>query len=123
MFGSPNRKSSPSKRKPFVSTAKRVSTLGVPPPLPPVAAPSSAPPTPQQDDRKSLEDIPVELAIPTVNETLNSLSPSNILVYQQQTARWLNLSTTLWSMIVNTLFLVGAIYLLNASFVIVRLRN
>jgi hypothetical protein len=84
------------KRKPFVSTAKRTTTFGTPPPLPPL--------TSKEGDLKELlqEEL---IDIPEVHHHHDEEGvPSNHLInfarFYEMSVRWINMSTTLWSMIV-----------------------
>ena len=99
MFGplKKNRSVSP-KRKPFVSTTKKVTTFGVPPPLPPVVRNPSPVRVLVNEDTPPPE--PPVHNITFDNPREYALDPANYLKLQQQSVRWLNLSSALWSMIV-----------------------
>lgn len=74
-------------KKPFVSTTKRVETFGTPPPLPPL--PFSEKIDTQTDTEKK-ENIVESKGTEVVNLSL----------LYKQSIRWLNTSSTLWSLIV-----------------------
>lgn len=91
MFG-PTRKraSSPQKRKPFVSTTKRNSSFGIPPPLPPLMI--------------SKENSATQCSVNNGNHDLNEGDRHlDYMTYfdkfQRMSVRWVNMSTCLWSMI------------------------
>lgn len=89
----PKQRSSP-KKKPFVSTAKRNTTFGTPPPLPPL--------TPKERDSKAFQE---DFDFPEVDHSHDEEgAPGNHLInlsrFQEMSIRWTNMSTALWFMIV-----------------------
>mmetsp|Transcript_32583 Transcript_32583/g.60879 ORF Transcript_32583/g.60879 Transcript_32583/m.60879 type:complete len:352 (+) Transcript_32583:34-1089(+) len=117
MFGAPKKQSiplrpTPETRKPFVSTAKKVTMFGEPPPLP--GQKMQSPVKPQQPPLTPLPPVPLQRAEPPPQkpapvivapppppaDTEVNLRMVHSVKYLQQSVRWLNLSTSLWSMIV-----------------------
>jgi hypothetical protein len=90
---------SPSKKRPFISTTKSSASFGEPPPLPP------RPPSPEKQLELSQSasshvqssQPPTYASTPAEPDTL---SPSYAQTLQKQTCRWLNLSSTFWALIV-----------------------
>lgn len=84
-------RSSPQKRKPFVSTTKRNSSFGIPPPLPPLHKDI----VPQTDlvPQDSCDNHDDDQENPNINDLIDYQS------FQHMTVRWINMSTCLWSMI------------------------
>jgi hypothetical protein len=91
MFAPSRPKSPSSKRKPFVSTTKRSITFGTPPPLPPL--------TPILKEEKASEDF-LEQQDASLEEEIDYSHYTNSIQFQQMSIRWINMSTSLWSMIV-----------------------
>lgn len=85
-FGPTSGRSPPSKRKPFVSTTKRVATFGAPPPLPVVKSTT---------EREEKSEVATILPLP-----VDDLDATQALKLQNRSVRWLQLSSTLWSMLV-----------------------
>jgi hypothetical protein len=82
------------KKKPFVSTAKRNTTFGTPPPLPPLA-PIERDKDPFCEELIDITDIDL-----SHGEEGGSNPLINFAQFQEMSIRWVNMTTTLWSMIV-----------------------
>jgi hypothetical protein len=97
MFAPTRPKSSPSKRKPFVSTTKRSSTFGTPPPLPPL--------TPNLKEELISDDfLEYQQDKSLAEEEIDDHLHNNFSHFQQMSIRWINMSTSLWSMIIGPSF-------------------
>ena len=86
---------SPSKRRPFVSTTKGAASFGEPPPLPPRPVSPERKVDSASDSTFGLAPVPSHIPIEPDN-----LSAANVQLLQKQSFRWLNLTSTFWALIV-----------------------